>query len=201
MLEFVHEFGDLGARVFQTPEVGVAGREKGAFVTPANLSLSAAVDLSRRPREADQAEMGRMGLNILRCQSGRGLVVWGARMLRSDDAPPRFVAHRRLIARLTRALRRVWEPMVFEPNDDQLRFAIGRVATTLLGEAFRAGALKGARPEEAFRVRVDDPPNDAAARDSGRIYCAIDIAPAAPMEFIHLRVGISREGGIEMIEA
>lgn len=175
-------------------------RAKGPYVTPANMSLKGPVDLSRRPGDAEQGAMNLLGINALRCQSGRGIVVWGGRMLRSDDAPPRFVAHRRLIARLVRALRRVWEPMVFEPNNDLLRFAIARSATTLLAEAFHAGVLKGTRPDEAFRVDVGDALNDAAARDAGRVICEISIAPAVPMEFIHFRIGINAEGSVEMIE-
>jgi hypothetical protein len=175
-------------------------REKGAYVTPANVALSGTVDVSRRPGAAAQGEMNLLGINALRCQSGRGIVVWGGRMLRTDDAPARFVAHRRLITRLTRALRRVWDPMVFENNDDGLRFAVARSATTLLMEAFHAGVLKGTHPEEAFRIDVGTHLNDAAARESGRVICEISIAPAAPMEFIHFRVGLDAEGTIEMIE-
>jgi hypothetical protein len=200
--------GTLKAPLRTIPPCGhVAGavsridREKGAYVTPANMTLAGTVDISRRPGEAAQGEMNGLGLNALRCQSGRGIVVWGGRMLRTDDAPPRFIAHRRLIERLTRALRRVWEPMVFEPNDEALRFAIARSATTLLMEAFHAGVLKGARPDEAFRVDIGEALNDAAAREAGKVVCEISIAPAVPMEFIHFRVGLSTEGNIEMIEA
>jgi hypothetical protein len=180
--------------------VSRSDREKGAYVTPANMTLSGTVDLSRRPGDAAQGEMNRLGINALRCQSGRGIVVWGGRMLRTDDSAPRFVSHRRLITRLTRALRRAWEPMVFEPNDSNLRLAIARSATTLLMEAFHANVLKGTRPDEAFRIDVGDQLNDSAARESGRVICEISIAPAAPMEFIHFRVGINAEGTIEMIE-
>ncbi|UZK70317.1 phage tail sheath subtilisin-like domain-containing protein [Sphingomonas sp. S1-29] len=175
-------------------------RAKGPYVTPANMALEGPVDLSRRPGDVEQGAMNLLGVNALRCQSGRGIVVWGGRMLRTDDASPRFVAHRRLIARLTRALRRVWEPMVFEPNDDMLRYAIARSATTLLAEAFHAGVLKGTRPDEAFRVDIGESLNDAAAREAGRVICEISIAPAVPMEFIHFRVGINAEGNVEMIE-
>lgn len=199
--------GTLRAPLRTIPPSGhVAGavsgldRDKGPYVTPANVGLSDTVDLSRRPGDAAQGAMNLLGLNALRCQSGRGIVVWGGRMLRSDDAAPRFVAHRRLITRLTRALRRVWEPMVFEPNDDALRHAIARSATTLLLEAFHAGVLKGTRPDEAFCVDVGDALNDDAARAAGRVICEIAIAPAVPMEFIHFRVGVNAEGNIEMIE-
>jgi phage tail sheath protein FI len=91
--------------------------------------------------------------------------------------------------------------MVFEPNDDALRFAIARSATTLLLEAFRARVLKGARPEEAFRVTVDDGVNTPQDRAAGRVLCEIAIAPAAPMELIHIRVGLSPDGRVEMVEA
>lgn len=180
--------------------VSRSDRERGPYVTPANISLDGTIDLSRRPGEKAQGEMNLLGINALRCQSGRGIVVWGGRMLRTDDSPPRFVAHRRLITRLTRALRRAWEPMVFEPNDVNLRFAIARSATTLLMEAFHSNVLQGAAPDEAFRVNVGEELNDAAAREDGRVICEISIAPAAPMEFIHFRVGINAEGKIEIVE-
>jgi hypothetical protein len=206
-LQVLDPLGTPRARLRTIPPSGhIAGavsrsdREKGAYVTPANMTLSGAVDLSRRPGDSAQGEMNRLGLNALRCQSGRGIVVWGGRMLRTDDSAPRFVAHRRLINRLTRALRRAWEPMVFEPNDSNLRLAIARSATTLLMEAFHANVLKGTHPDEAFRIDVGDRLNDAAARESGRVICEISIAPAAPMEFIHFRVGINAEGTIEMVE-
>lgn len=200
--------GTLKAPLRRLPPSGhVAGaisrldRLRGPYVTPANAALAEAIDLSRRIRPQDQGLMNRMGLNALRCQSARGIMIWGGRMTRSDDAPPRFVAHRRLVHRIVRSLRRVWQPMVFEPNDDVLRFAIARSATTLLLEAFHANVLKGARPEEAFQVNIDDTLNNPATRDAGRVICVIAIAPAVPMEFIHIRVGLSSDGTIEMVEA
>lgn len=175
-------------------------RALGAYVTPANASLNDCIDLARRPPPYEQGRLSALGLNALRCQSARGVVVWGGRMTRSDDGRPRFVAHRRLIHRLVRALRRAWAPMVFEANDDGLRLAVARSATTLLLEAFHANILKGTRPEEAFRVVVDDTVNTPESREAGQIVCEIAIAPAIPMEFIHFRVGLSADGTVEFIE-
>jgi uncharacterized protein len=82
----------------------------------------------------------------------------------------------------------------------QLRLAIARSATTLLTEAFQTGVLKGTRPDEAFRVTVDDtinPPEEIAA---GRLCCEIAVAPAVPMEFIHFRIGLNPDGAVELIE-
>ena len=91
--------------------------------------------------------------------------------------------------------------MVFEPNDDALRFAVARSATTLLLEAFHANVLKGLRPDEAFRVTVDDTVNTPQTRAAGRLICEIAVAPATPMEFIHFRVGLSSDGSVEFIES
>ena len=125
--------------------------------------------------------------------------VWGGRTLERRDPAGRFVAHRRLIHRLVRAIRRVAEPLVFENNGPELWLALTRAVTTVLLEAFRAGALKGARPEEAFRVHCDDQTNPPEERDLGRCVCEIEVAPAVPMEFITLRVALSarrRAGGV-----
>lgn len=173
---------------------------RGAYVTPANITLDEVVDTSRILAPESRLAMAQTGLNLLECQSGRGMVVWGGRMLRSDGAAPRFVAHRRFIHRLVRALRRTWAPMVFEPNSDTLRYSIARQATTLLLEAFHSGILKGARPDEAFRVDVSERLNNAAAREDGKVFCEISIAPAVPMEFIQIRVSLSVDGSVELVE-
>jgi uncharacterized protein len=175
-------------------------RSLGAHVTPANTSLNDCIDLARRLPPLEQGRLATLGFNALRCQSARGIMVWGGRMTRSNDASPRFVAHRRLIHRLVRALRRAWAPMVFEPNDDPLRLAVARSATTLLLESFHANVLKGTRPEEAFRVVVDDTVNTPESRAAGRLICEIAVAPAVPMEFIHFRVGLSADGTVEFLE-
>jgi uncharacterized protein len=62
------------------------------------------------------------------------------------------------------------------------------------------GALKGARPEEAFRVKCDAETNPPEERDLGRLLCVIEFAPAVPMEFITLRVALGREGNLEVFE-
>ncbi len=175
-------------------------RSRGAYATPANISLNNCIDLARRLPPQEQAQLSILGVNALRCQSARGIVVWGGRMTRSDGASPRFVAHRRLIHRLVRALRSAWAPMVFEPNDNPLRLAVARSATTLLLEAFHANVLKGTRPEDAFRVVVDDTVNTPESRAADRLICEIAVAPAVPMEFIHFRVGLSADGTVEFLE-
>lgn len=172
-------------------------RERGAHHTPANAELRDALDLSRVFAPAEEEALFAARVNLLRCAPGRGLQVWGGRTLDAERAG-RFIAHRRLVHRLVRAIRRVAEPLVFDVNGPELWLAFVRAITTVLLESWRGGGLKGARPEEAFRVQCDEETNPPQERDLGRVLCKIELAPAAPMEFIELRVAVSAEGGLEV---
>jgi phage tail sheath protein FI len=100
-----------------------------------------------------------------------------------------------------RAIRRVAEPLVFHTNGPELWLTFIRSITTVLLEAYRAGALKGARPEEAFRVRCDDKTTTQEDIENGRLFCEIEVAPATPMEFILLRIAVSADATLEVFES
>lgn len=198
--------GGVAHPLRSTPPSGViAGmisrldRERGAYHTPANAPLFDAVDIEREFDEAERTRFHEEGVNVVRCIPGRGLMAWGGRTPDKLDTG-RFIAHRRLLHRLVRAIGRVAEPLVFDVNGPELRLTFRRAITTVLVEAFRAGALKGARPEEAFTVVCDETNNTADDVDAGRVLCEIGVAPAVPMEFIHLRVAFSGEGRLEVFE-
>jgi uncharacterized protein len=171
----------------------------GAYFTPANTPIENAVDLSTPLDAAGQMILYNGGINLLTCSPGRGLLVWGGRVL-GQSSPGGFVAHRRLIHLLVRAIRRVAEPLVFDTNGPQLWLAFVRSITTVLLEAYRAGALKGNQPSEAFRVACDATTNPPDQIDLGMVVCLIQIAPAVPMEFISLRVTVSAQGQLEVFE-
>jgi hypothetical protein len=174
--------------------------ERGAYFTPANAEIDGAVDLSR-PLTADEAAMiYKGGINLLTCSPGRGLFVWGGRVL-GTQTPGGFVAHRRLIHLLVRAIRRVAEPLVFDTNGPELWLAFVRSITTVLLAAFNAGALQGNRPDEAFQVTCDATTNPPENIDNGLVICEIRVAPAVPMEFITLRVSASADGKLEVFES
>jgi phage tail sheath protein FI len=175
-------------------------RQRGAHHTPANASLFDAVDVTRTFEKVEQTRFNDEGINLVRCFPGRGLVVWGGRTLELEQQG-RFIAHRRLIHRLIRAIRRVAEPLVFDTNGPELRLTIVRAITTVLLEGWRAGALKGDRPEEAFRVRCDEKTTTPEEQELGQVYCEIEVAPAVPMEFILLRVALSSDGILEVFES
>jgi len=174
-------------------------RERGAHHTPANAPLTGAVDLVLDFDNAERAILTQSGLNTLRCTRGRGVEVWGGRTLDLDPSR-RFLAHRRLLHLLVRAMRAAAEPLVFDSNTPMLRLTFVRALTSVLLEAFRAGALKGTRPEEAFRVACDDATNPPDAYETGHCVAEVDVAPVAPMEFIHLVITLSQDGSLQVLE-
>jgi uncharacterized protein len=70
----------------------------------------------------------------------------------------------------------------------------------VLLEAFRSGALAGETPDQAYRVTCDETTNTPDRIDAGQVVCQIDIAPAAPMEFITLRLTFGAQGLLEVVE-
>jgi phage tail sheath protein FI len=162
-------------------------------------------DLSKPLNAKEQTAIYQGGLNLLKCSPSNGLLVWGGRVLGVESEATGmlggFLAHRRLIQVLVRAIRRVAEPLVFETNGPQLWLALVRGITSVLLEAYRAGALKGASPDEAFLVKCDQTNNPQENIDNGLCFCDIQVAPATPMEFITLRVAVSNPGKLEVFES
>ena len=103
------------------------------FYTPANVALDEAVDLDPALTEPEQEAVFAAGLNLLRCSPGRGLQVWGGRTL---DPAHLYVAHRRLLHRLVRAIHRVADPLVFDVNGPDLRLSLVRAVTFTASSAF-----------------------------------------------------------------
>ena len=64
---------------------------------------------------------------------------------------------------------------------------------------WRAGALKGATPDEAFFVKCDEETNPPEVVDAGRVVTMIGVAPVKPAEFIIFRIG-QYAGGSEATE-
>ena len=171
-------------------------RDRGAWYSPANVVLEEAVDLDPPLTDSEQEAVFGAGLNLLRCAPGRGLQVWGGRTL---DPGHLYVAHRRLLHRLVRAVHGVADPLVFDVNGPELRLTLVRAVTSVLLAAFRAGGLAGSRPQDSFQVVCDNTNNPPGA-DPGQVVCDIAVAPAVPMEFIRLRLLVSQQSQLEVTE-
>lgn len=159
----------------------------GVFKAPANEELLGAIDLETNLNDQRQGELNPLGVNCLRAFAGRGIRVWGARTLSSDDAW-RYVNVRRQFLTFNRwvALNTAWA--AFEPNAARLWARIVREVGAYLETLWQAGGLRGDSRDEAFYVKCDEETNPPEARETGRVVTEVGLALAAPSEFVVVRI-------------
>jgi phage tail sheath protein FI len=162
-------------------------RDRGVWKAPANEPVRGADDLEYRINDREQDVLNPRGVNVIRHFPGRGIRVWGARTLASDPEW-KYVSVRRYFIFLERSLCRGTEWVVFEPNGEPLWTAVrGRIEQFLLTQ-WRAGALMGTKPEQAFYVRCDRSTMTQEDLNSGRLVVEIGVAPMRPAEFVVFRL-------------
>ena len=161
---------------------------RGVWKAPANEALVLATGLEREISHSEQGPLNAVHVNCLRHIPGRGVLILGARTL-SSDPEWKYVPVRRLLLFLESSVDRGLQWVVFEPNDDKLWAQVRRVVEDFLLSQWRAGALTGSRPEEAFFVRCDGTTMTQTDLDSGRLVCFVGVAPVRPAEFVVFRIG------------
>lgn len=163
-------------------------QEVGVHRAPANEILNDAIDLVRDVTKDEQDILNPIGVNVIRYFRGRGIRVWGARTLSSDQLW-RYISVRRLFIMIERSLEEGMQWAVFEGNNYTLWKTIERMIGAFLTQLWREGMLKGDSPEEAFFVKCDEETNPPEFRDAGQLLCEIGVAAVRPAEFIIFRIG------------
>jgi uncharacterized protein len=157
---------------------------RGFHRAPANDPLTGVVDLETHLTGGELDLLCPLGVNCLMAAPGRGVVSWGARTLSADPAR-RQLRRRRLLNVLSRTIRGALAWTVFEPAADQ---AVWALTADRLRELFylywRAGALDGASPEEAFAVRCDRETNPADAIEAGVVTAEVVLATDPPASLL-----------------
>jgi phage tail sheath protein FI len=164
----------------------------GVHKAPANAVLEWAEDTTAVVDDDVQAGLNPRGINAIRVFPGRGILLYGARTV-SSDPDWRYVNVRRLIMMIEEALDLATQWVVFEPNDAYTRGKVLLAITTFLETLWRAGALTGSQPEQAFFVKCDDDNNPPDQREQGRLHADLGVAPSVPFEFVVLRLGRTAE--------
>jgi uncharacterized protein len=173
--------------------------ERGVHKAPANEVVRGAVDLELQITRGEQDLLNPIGVNCIRAFPGRGIRVWGARTVSSDPAW-RYLNIRRYFNYLEESILIGTQWVVFEPNDHNLWARIRRNISAFLVNEWRAGALFGQRPEEAYYVKCDEETNPPESVDVGRVICEIGIAPVKPAEFVIFRLAQFSSGSGELEE-
>jgi uncharacterized protein len=165
---------------------------RGVHKAPAgeDAMISGALGVERLVTDGDQDVLNRDGINVIRVfRPGGRPTVWGARTTATDTSW-RYVNIRRLFLYLEGSIEEGIRWAVFEPNNLQLWQKLKRTISEFLERAWRDGALFGAKPSDAFYVRIDEGLNPFYEQQLGRLNIEIGIRPAYPAEFIIVRIGI-----------
>lgn len=181
-------------RVFVPPSGHIAGiyarvdTQRGVFKAPANEPVFGALGLKYGISRAQQEGLNPQGVNCIRDLNGN-IRVWGARTIGGDrNGEWKYISTRRLFLFLRESIDEGTQWTVFEPNDAALWAKITRNVTAFLTNVWRAGALFGATPQEAFYVKCDAETNPPEVRDLGRVVTEIGVAVVKPAEFVIFRI-------------
>jgi phage tail sheath protein FI len=185
-----------GERIFVPPAgtvLGIYGRsdgERGVHKAPANEVTRNAIELETRVSKGEQEVLNPEGINVIRDfrEQNRGFRVWGARTI-SSDPEWIYVNVRRLFNFIESSIDHGTQWVVFEPNNQDLWARVKRTIETFLDAQWRAGALFGAKAEDAFFVKCDRSTMTLDDIAHGRLVVEIGIAPTRPAEFVIFRIG------------
>ncbi len=164
------------------------GRERGVWKAPAGPGATisgAGLDIALTAQR--QEVLNPQGINVIRAMGSAGPLVWGSRTL-SVEAEWRHLAVRRTVLFLERSLRQGLEWTANEPNDEPLWEGIRASADGFLEELWRAGALMGAAPRDAWFVQCGRQTTTDADLRQGHINMVIGFAPIRPGDFLTFRL-------------
>ncbi|MBD8489275.1 phage tail sheath family protein [Echinicola sp. CAU 1574] len=167
--------------------------DRGVWKAPANVSLNNVVGvktlIDNKKQEGFNVDVvAGKSINIIRPFTGKGILVWGARTLAGNDNEWRYVSVRRFFNMVEESVKKTTEQFVFESNDANTWVKVRAMIENFLILQWRAGALQGAKPEQAFFVRVGLGQTMTALDIlEGRMNVEIGMAVVRPAEFIILK--------------
>ena len=181
------------------PSSAIAGvyarvdRDRGVWKAPANVGLNYVIKPSVKITNDMQDGLNvdvttGKSINAIRTFTGKGTLVWGARTLAGNDNEWRYVPVRRFFNMVEESVKKATGQFVFEPNDANTWVKVRAMSENFLILQWRAGALAGAKPDDAFYVRVGLG-QTMTAEDilNGYMHIEIGMAVVRPAEFIILK--------------
>lgn len=167
--------------------------DRGVHKAPANVSLDRVIGVSKVITHEEQQDLNvdpvaGKSINAIRPFTGKGILVWGARTLAGNDNEWRYVSVRRFFNMVEESTKKATERFVFEPNDANTWTKVKTMIENFLINQWRAGALAGATPDQAFFVNIGLG-KTMTAQDvlEGYMIVEIGMAVVRPAEFIVLR--------------
>ena len=141
-----------------------------------------------------------LGLNPIRSLPNRGIVVWGSRTLSSSPLF-RFVNTRVILNVLIDVMNRSFDDLLFE-NIDSAGTVYSRVksiASQVLNQFYRQGALFGNRPEQAYLVVCDDSNNSTTLLEQGTVRMDAYVATSPTLERLAITIARTPAGQVALL--
>jgi len=142
-----------------------------------------------------------LGLNPIRSLPNRGIVAWGARTT-SSNALFKFVNTRAILNVLLDVLARSFDDILFEQIDSAgtLYARAKSIATQVMGQLYRQGALFGARPEQAYLVVCSDANNAVSDLENGTLRLDAYVATSPTLERLVVTVVRTPAGQVAQVQ-
>jgi phage tail sheath protein FI len=167
---------------------------RGVWKAPANVGINACVRPEKVITDNEQAALNTdaisgLSVNAIRFFPGRGpAIIWGARTLAGNDNEWRYVPVRRFFNMVAESTKTATGQFVFEINDRNTWVRVRGMIENYLITLWKAGALMGTTPRDAFFVHVGLGETMTALDIlEGRMIVEIGMAVVKPAEFIILR--------------
>lgn len=168
-------------------------RDRGVWKAPANVSLNSVVNPTDiyDASELDALNIdvnGGKSINAIRTFTGKGTLIWGARTLAGNDNEWRYIPVRRFYNMVEESIKKSTYWAVFEPNNANTWVKVKGMIDNYLTNKWKDGALVGAKPDDAFFVKIGLG-TTMSAQDilEGRMNVEIGMAVVRPAEFIILK--------------
>ncbi|MFL6164120.1 MAG: phage tail sheath family protein [Jatrophihabitantaceae bacterium] len=179
----------------------IASRERrlGLPWGPANELALGAVLATSVVTDAEHDQLHPLGINVYRAERD-GFRLTAARTL-STDAAYRQLSVRRLMTMIALSIEQQMQWLVFEPNTDALRTRLRNNLILFLRRLYRRNAFAGATEAESFFVSCDAALNPPRSQALGRLVAEVGVAPAAPLEYLVLRISQDIDGAVTVVSA
>ncbi|HPE58357.1 MAG TPA: phage tail sheath C-terminal domain-containing protein [Bacteroidales bacterium] len=181
------------------PASGMAGiytmvdNSRGVWKAPANVSMNSVIKPAVEITQAEQEDLNitssGKSINAIRSFIGEGVLVWGARTLDGNSNEWRYINVVRTMIMLEQSIKAGINAFVFEPNDANTWAKIKNMTENFLIQQWKMGALAGAKPDEAFAVKVGLG-QTMTANDilNGLLKVNIMVAVLRPAEFLVMKI-------------
>lgn len=167
---------------------------RGVWKAPANVNIDLVIRPMMKVTDEQQESLNvdvnaGKSVNVIRSFVGRGpAIIWGARTLAGNSNEWRYIPVRRFFNMVEESVKKATMQFVFEPNDLNTWSRVKSMIDNFLIQQWRAGALMGTTPEQAFYVKVGL--NETMTEVDiweGRMIVEIGMAVVRPAEFIILK--------------